>query len=191
MTAIWFSDALKLCLDDIAEAMLHPERTRDEARRISTDDAYELAESPIEVELLDELVSMHMPRFAVSPFDKVRSVLEDDGLYVYPQMKVGRYRLDFLLTRKSAPSFLAIECDGFDFHRKHQWQIDRDRARDADLAANRIFVRRISGASIRNEVGLALASALFESGLYDDDREVTSRLKALMRAECCHRGAAA
>jgi len=40
-----------------------------------------------------------------------------DGLEVIPQFRLGRYRYDFAIRRKSHPKFvLLIECDGKAFH---------------------------------------------------------------------------
>jgi very-short-patch-repair endonuclease len=75
----------------------------------------------------------------------------DDGLYIYPQCHVGKYRVDFLVQCRRGDEALAevvVECDGHDFHERTKAQASRDKKRDRDLQADGITVLRFTGADI-------------------------------------------
>ena len=77
-----------------------------------------------------------------------------DGIHVWPQTKIGNYRLDFLLvhvTPKGAKTFVAVECDGHDFHEKTKKQAAHDKMRDRFLTARGIKVLRFTGSEIYND----------------------------------------
>lgn len=80
-------------------------------------------------------------------------------LFVCPQFQVTlerKYILDFLLFTRSRSSnednfkFLAIECDGHDFHEKTKEQVAKDKARDRDLKINGVDLFRFTGSEIHN-----------------------------------------
>lgn len=70
-----------------------------------------------------------------------------------PQMKIGEYRVDFVLTNiPRVPSLkIIIELDGFDYHRSpSQFSRDAKRARDLQRAGWKII--RFTGAEINGDV---------------------------------------
>jgi very-short-patch-repair endonuclease len=72
-----------------------------------------------------------------------------------PQAKIGRYRVDFLLTQGDGPEErrpLIVECDGHSFHERTKEQASRDRARDRDLQAEGYPVFRFTGSHIWGDV---------------------------------------
>lgn len=74
-----------------------------------------------------------------------------DGDHVWPQAKIGNYRLDFLIvhvTPKGQKTFVAVECDGHDFHEKTKKQAAHDKMRDRFLTAQGIKVLRFTGSEI-------------------------------------------
>lgn len=74
-----------------------------------------------------------------------------EGTHVWPQAKVGNYRLDFLIIRVSAKgdkTFVAVECDGHDFHEKTKEQAAHDKMRDRYLTGLGIKVLRFTGSEI-------------------------------------------
>lgn len=99
---------------------------------------------------------------------------------VCPQVIVGKHRVDFLIFSSRWNSGrvefteVAIECDGRDFHDKHQWQADRDRKRDRALSGEGLHVLRFSGSEIFNDADACVReirewvdSALERSGWMD------------------------
>lgn len=71
------------------------------------------------------------------------------GIYVYPQIRIGDFRVDFLLAyvgRSVAP--LIVECDGHDFHEKTKEQAQRDKARDRYLVSQGYRLVRFTGSEI-------------------------------------------
>lgn len=84
--------------------------------------------------------------------------------YIFQQVDANRYRLDFLLSmrmrnmrdeetrKKSLIKYLAIECDGHDFHEKTKEQAIRDKSRDRFLLINGIPSMRFTGSEIWNDV---------------------------------------
>lgn len=72
------------------------------------------------------------------------------GIYIYPQIIIGDYRVDFYIAnvghRESSP--LIVECDGHDFHEKTKEQAQRDKARDRYLVSQGYRVLRFTGSEI-------------------------------------------
>jgi very-short-patch-repair endonuclease len=71
--------------------------------------------------------------------------------FIQPQVSIYDYRVDFLAviegvggTRK----FIAIECDGHDFHEKTKDQAQRDKARDREIQSAGVEVHRFTGSEI-------------------------------------------
>jgi very-short-patch-repair endonuclease len=74
-----------------------------------------------------------------------------EGVYLWPQIKIGQYRVDFVagVYRPGKPtSYAIVECDGHDFHEKTKEQAQRDKARDRYLAAQGYRVLRYTGSEI-------------------------------------------
>jgi very-short-patch-repair endonuclease len=119
------------------------------------DQCAEVCESPIEKLLLAALCSrMRLENtffiaHPVSPTDNVSR----NGVYCTPQVKIGSYRVDFLLMdmRHEPPKRTVIECDGHDYHERTKEQAKRDRSRDRWLAAEGIAVLRFTGSEIYND----------------------------------------
>lgn len=132
-----------------------------------------LTESPIELAMLwafaAELDRVHIEAegiFGVAGMPGQTRVNEglsgatEDGYYaaaLAPQVDVDvggkRYRLDFGLrlvdTHEDRPAiFVAVECDGHDFHERTREQAARDRARDRDLQSIGWIVARFTGSEI-------------------------------------------
>lgn len=86
----------------------------------------------------------------------------DRVICIFPQVAVGRYRVDFLVVviAELAPANgdglyrhelrLAIECDGHDHHDLTKEQAKRDRQRDRWLQASGISILRFTGSEIFN-----------------------------------------
>lgn len=74
------------------------------------------------------------------------------GIYVYPQITIGEYRVDFYLVHvdQEEGSPLIVECDGHDFHEKTKEQARRDKARDRYLVSQGYRVLRYTGSEIYN-----------------------------------------
>lgn len=117
--------------------------------------AADLCESPIEEKLLGAL----------------RASLEvaeaDLGLEIEitPQLRVGRYRLDFgvVACRGGLEVNVAVECDGREFHSEREDR-ERDRNRDHDIAEFGWSTMRFTGATIhRQPLGCAWEVFTFAS----------------------------
>lgn len=63
-----------------------------------------------------------------------------------PQVQIGEYRVDFLLT--SEGHNLAVECDGHDYHERTKLQAARDKARDRAILEAGYQVMRFTGSEI-------------------------------------------
>jgi very-short-patch-repair endonuclease len=75
------------------------------------------------------------------------------GIYIFPEVKVGNYRVDFLcMATPELPErqkfYLAIECDGHEFHEKTKMQAARDKARDRFIVGQGIPMMRFTGSEI-------------------------------------------
>jgi|GEM_PF-6981979 len=77
----------------------------------------------------------------------------EDGLAVFPQHCIGRYRVDFGIGPRGVPErvFMAVECDGHDFHERTKEQASHDRSRDRALLALGIPTMRFTGSEIWNK----------------------------------------
>lgn len=80
----------------------------------------------------------------------VAQVLLDPGchLYVFPQMKVESYRVDFGIMLKGIEGTvcgLVVECDGHAYHYGDKKKVSADRLRDRDLQAMGLRVLRFPG----------------------------------------------
>jgi very-short-patch-repair endonuclease len=70
---------------------------------------------------------------------------------IFPQAKIGDYRVDFLLLHSKGlegVGGIVIECDGHEFHEKTKEQAAKDKARDRDLQERGYKVFRFSGSEI-------------------------------------------
>jgi very-short-patch-repair endonuclease len=66
------------------------------------------------------------------------------------QGSVGPYRVDFLfqLNGPKGQRYLAVECDGHDFHEKTKLQVQRDKSRDRGVKMHGLDVIRFTGSEI-------------------------------------------
>jgi very-short-patch-repair endonuclease len=140
---------------------------------------YNSTDSPIEKAMVCALVlvanekSLNV-RFKASGY--LFGDLEDDPdfIQISVQEKIGKYRVDFLITfTESVPDFdnktktkdglsipgvkiettsLIVECDGHDFHDRTKEQASRDRARDRELKKLGYEVFRYTGSDIWADV---------------------------------------
>lgn len=80
---------------------------------------------------------------------------------IWPQWKVGRFRVDFMIERvepwaskedgrwKEGPvARVVVECDGHDFHERTKAQAKRDRSRDRALQTQGLMVLRYTGSEL-------------------------------------------
>lgn len=86
----------------------------------------------------------------------VRSVLGNDRdqsqlVYLHADVSALTYRLDFLVYRHRfhcRPAWVAVECDGHDWHERTKQQAAYDRARDRELLGVGITTLRFTGSEI-------------------------------------------
>ena len=93
---------------------------------------------------------VHLHRRAEPPYEC------EHGIAIWPQAKIGRYRVDFLIIfahRDLEPVRMVIECDGHDYHERTPEQAARDRKRDREMMKQGYYVVRFTGSEIhRNPV---------------------------------------
>jgi very-short-patch-repair endonuclease len=82
-----------------------------------------------------------------SPLERIFYELAFLDLHIYPQHKVGRYRLDFAIPDKK----IAIEIDGHEYHKK-KYQRTHDAQRDRWLFGQGWNVLRFTGTEINMNV---------------------------------------
>lgn len=116
-------------------------------------------ESPIEFALAvaflhqemtsDGLIGVAVPVHRATWLQKIGVV----GI-VYPQKKIGNYRVDFFVEIKQTADdavldrAIVIECDGHEWHERTPDQASRDKARDRYFAERGIPVMRFTGREI-------------------------------------------
>lgn len=81
------------------------------------------------------------------------------SLVVWPQAKIGDFRVDFLISATAVDGRLVqavVECDGHDFHERTKEQASKDKARDRRLQMSGFPVYRYSGSDLwRDPCGCA------------------------------------
>lgn len=72
------------------------------------------------------------------------------GFYIWPQIKIGSYRVDFVCgcSEMGRYSYCIVECDGHDWHERTKEQAARDKARDRYLASRGFAVLRFTGSEV-------------------------------------------
>ena len=72
------------------------------------------------------------------------------GIYVFPQHKVGQYRVDFLLSSRHSDGdrIVVVELDGHNFHDKNKAQRSYEKARDRFLQRNGYKVLHFTGSDV-------------------------------------------
>lgn len=113
--------------------------------------------SPIERRLWEQLSSslFDVPCADVDvppgeALDHLRSITTKFGIVATRQMPWGRYIIDIAILVKMDSEFfyVAIECDGHDYHERTKEQAARDKSRDRALAADGVVVLRFTGSEI-------------------------------------------
>lgn len=109
--------------------------------------------------------SMGLPEYCESPIEQILWLalnyysifISENHLVFEEQAEVeangNKYRVDFLYSEDymdnvSNPFYLAIECDGHDFHEKTKEQVERRNKRDMDLKMEGIDILHYSGSQI-------------------------------------------
>lgn len=69
---------------------------------------------------------------------------------LYGQVRVSSYKVDLLLEMRH--SYLAIECDGHEYHERTKQQATYDRSRDRDLLRLGIRTVRFTGSEIHHSI---------------------------------------
>lgn len=78
----------------------------------------------------------------------------DEAAFIYPQVKIGPYRVDFAIWDASLPFEIAkprimiVECDGHEFHEKTKEQARRDKKRDRYFQSRGFKVLHYTGSEI-------------------------------------------
>ena len=60
----------------------------------------------------------------------------------------GKFRLDFAIIDAATDTFVAVECDGHEFHERTKEQAQHDKARDRALTADGWRVLRFTGSEV-------------------------------------------
>ena len=101
-----------------------------------------------------------------SPFEcEIYDILSERGYRVVPQVRVGGYRIDFVVEGHN-DALLAIECDGDKYHLPERWEQDINRQRVLERAGW-FFWRSFASDFIRNrkKVITRLIDTLEERGI--------------------------
>lgn len=78
----------------------------------------------------------------------------DEAAFVYQQVRIDRYRVDFLIhdatlpLELGAPRWMVVECDGHDFHERTKEQARRDKQRDRFFQSKGYRVLRFTGSEL-------------------------------------------
>jgi very-short-patch-repair endonuclease len=110
-------------------------------------------ESPIERGLLYGFVALRLVdrRIRLVDLPTACPVLTEWDAEVHVQHEVGKYRVDFAIhitDGKELSQWVAIECDGHDYHERTREQAQRDKARDRDLTELGYRILRFTGSEI-------------------------------------------
>lgn len=100
------------------------------------------------------------------------------GVFVHPQCKIGKYRVDFLITQNGigpdyALSPVVVELDGHDFHDKDKAQRAYEKGRDRFLVKSGYKVLHFTGSEVVADPYRVAYEALelvgFNTGWGDDE----------------------
>jgi very-short-patch-repair endonuclease len=86
-----------------------------------------------------------------------------EGIFIAPQCKVGKYTADFLVRVqhwRGGRAVGVIECDGHDFHERTKEQAQHDNKRDREMQSRGLIVLRYTGSEIFRSPADAAFSAL-------------------------------
>lgn len=111
-------------------------------------------ESPIETGLLKAFIALRLAdrRFRLDGLPTGDLATEWEAV-IFPQHTEGGYRIDFAVkvTAAKREAWIAVECDGHDFHERTKQQAARDKARDRALTAAGYRILRFTGSEIHAE----------------------------------------
>lgn len=85
------------------------------------------------------------------------------GILIFPQMPIGKYRADFLVSVRhyeGGEVIGVIECDGHDFHERSKEQARHDKQRDRYFQSLGLIVLRYTGSEIFRDPLMCAAGAL-------------------------------
>lgn len=95
---------------------------------------------------------------------------------VWPQAQLDKYRVDFLIIAGPRLSnkelvYVAVECDGHEFHERTKEQASRDRARDRALQSMGSQIFRFTGSEIYRDAGKCVSEIVnfLEEKIFDDE----------------------
>lgn len=101
---------------------------------------------------------------AIKPFEETDFTWRHPfGVRIFPQMKIGKYTADFVLSvryEQGGEVIGVIECDGYDFHERTKSQAQHDKARDRYFQSLGLIVLRYTGSEIYANPLSAAASAV-------------------------------
>lgn len=122
-------------------------------------------ESPIE-EIFATVYYIENETNSGSIRDAITHILKlEGGLVLDNQVKVGKYRVDFLFKiiefgQKKPFCQYVVECDGHEFHEKTKEQVEKRNRRDRFLESKGYTVIHLSGSEIYNNPQQALYDVL-------------------------------
>lgn len=112
-------------------------------------------ESPIEVGLLKGFIALHLLNRQFQIDGWRQSILVTDyEARIFIQHQVDEYRVDFAVhltgasNGKQRSAWIAVECDGHQFHERTKEQAKRDKSRDRCLATKGFRMLRFTGSEI-------------------------------------------
>jgi very-short-patch-repair endonuclease len=124
-------------------------------------EASRVCESPIEVLMMGAIIShLRIEGCPVSVLDPGLKIIlplnikGTAGWVVSPQAKIVDYRVDMLVgyrDRQGRQGFVAVECDGHDFHERTKEQAIRDKTRDRFLQEHFGAVLHFTGSEIHRD----------------------------------------
>lgn len=85
--------------------------------------------------------------------NRSKGIFYPDGIYVYPQHKVGKYRVDFLINHqhRDESQQIIVELDGHEFHDKNKKQRAYEKARDRYLAQQGYKIFHYTGSEVYSD----------------------------------------
>lgn len=134
--------------------------------------------SPIELRMLAHLLMKGNGHCVTncdrSPTSRLPDTPNINGVVIHPQFDVGPYVVDFLLKISHGVrcEYVALECDGHDYHERTKEQAAYDRARDRYMTTKNVRVMRFTGSEIFHDVaGCAEQIADLCGTLYENLRK--------------------
>lgn len=136
-----------------------------------------LCESPIEVGLLKGFIAVHLldRRFVIDAMLAPPPPQGSHEARVLIQHQVAGYRLDFAVKLTSGHAdkakvvWIAVECDGHQFHERTKDQARHDKSRDRELAKLGFRILRFTGSEIyRSSFACAADVLLLARSIFDE-----------------------